>query len=114
VTSVLRRIFGKRIELQGDGLPEVRARLDELKSRGGPEIEAHSHCSDNRDALTVSEAAGCFYCCEVFQPSEIDVWVDDGRCAICPRCGIDSVIGTASGFPVADVRFLEKMREIWF
>ena len=97
-----------------DGMAEVRARLDALKSPGGPEIEAHAHCNNNREELAASEAAGCFYCCETFAAREVAHWVDDGKCALCPRCGIDSVIASASGFPVTDASFLKRMREIWF
>jgi hypothetical protein len=95
-------------------MSDVRLQLAKLKSQGGPAIEAHKHCNNNRGELAGSDVAGCFYCCQTFDPTEIDVWVDDDRCAVCPRCGIDSVIGSASGFPVTDQKFLEKMREIWF
>jgi hypothetical protein len=50
---------------------------------------------------------------ENFQASEIADWIDDGATAMCPRCGIDSVIGTASGFPTSRP-FLQKMRKYWF
>jgi len=33
---------------------------------------------------------------------------------MCPECGIDSVIGDASGFPIADEAFLKRMHSIWF
>ena len=84
------------------------------KRKGGPIVAAHEHCSNHRAEVEASEVAGCFYCCEMFAPSEIDEWIDDGQCAMCPRCGIDSVIGDASGFPVADKKFLNGMNEFWF
>jgi hypothetical protein len=40
--------------------------------------------------------------------------LDDGSCAVCPRCGIDSVIGDASGLPVAEPAFLDEMNRHWF
>ena len=33
--------------------------------------------------------------------------------AICPKCGIDSVIGDVSGFPI-EPTFLSVMRDFWF
>src|SRR5262245_37274288 len=33
--------------------------------------------------------------------------------AVCPECGIDSVIGNASGFEITEA-FLEEMRAAWF
>ncbi|KAB0489149.1 cytoplasmic protein, partial [Pseudomonas vancouverensis] len=39
--------------------------------------------------------------------------VDGGNTALCPKCGIDSVIGSASNAPV-NPEFLLKMYEHWF
>ncbi len=60
---------------------------------------------------------GCFYCLEIYSPVEITRWIDErdgvGTCALCPRCGIDSVIGSASGYPITE-EFLKKMHHYWF
>jgi len=34
--------------------------------------------------------------------------------ALCPHCGIDSVIGSASGYPVSEPQFLKAMHDHWF
>ena len=95
--------------------PDIVTRMQMLRDEGrGYIIDAHAHCADHRDEMQNSTIAGCFYCCETFPPSEIDEWIDDGQCAMCPRCGIDSVIGDASGFPIADKRFLQEMNGFWF
>jgi hypothetical protein len=39
----------------------------------------------NRSALARSDLCGCFYCLEVFAPSEIEDWTDDGDTALCPK-----------------------------
>jgi hypothetical protein len=77
-------------------------------------LDAHTHTTRHRVELEASTAAGCFYCCEVFSPTEINDWVDNDDCALCPRCGIDSVIGNASGFPIDEEKFLKEMNEFWF
>ncbi len=77
-------------------------------------LDAHTHTVRHRAELEASARAGCFYCCEIFEPSEIEDWVDNEDCALCPRCGIDSVMGDASGFAVADKNFLKEMNEFWF
>jgi hypothetical protein len=50
-------------------------------------------------------------------PSLVSEWLDEvndvGTTAMCPRCGIDSVIGAASGFPIS-AEFLGAMRGYWF
>lgn len=78
-------------------------------------VLAHRHSSCHADELTRSTVAGCFHCCEVFEPAAIESWIRDtcGKTAICPRCGIDAVIGSASGFPLTP-DFLRRMRARWF
>jgi hypothetical protein len=80
-------------------------------------IQAHAHSSRHREEVIHSSMCGCFYCLATFEPDEIKDWVDEvdgvGQTALCPRCGIDSVIGSGSGFPI-NGRFLAKMHRHWF
>jgi hypothetical protein len=76
-------------------------------------VTAHKHCSYHRAELEKSNVCGCFYCLSTFQPSEIVEWIDDGQTAICPKCPVDSVIGSASGYPITR-EFLLKMHDHWF
>jgi hypothetical protein len=85
-----------------------------LKIVGPAHIRAHKHCFRNRNEVERSAHCGCFYCLETFKPVEIQEWADKGATtALCPRCGIDSVIGSASGFPLTR-RFLQQMNDRWF
>jgi hypothetical protein len=76
-------------------------------------VTAHTHCSLHRSELMDSDICGCFYCISTFPVSEIETWTDNDQTAICPKCGIDSVIGSASGYPV-DSSFLKRMHDHWF
>ena len=81
-------------------------------------IRAHKHSSRHREELMSSENCGCFYCLEIYNPQEITEWVYKnesrvGQCALCPKCGIDSVIGSASGYPITK-EFLQEMYAHWF
>jgi hypothetical protein len=71
----------------------------------------------NRDELLLSERCGCFYCGAIFLPVEVNEWTDEkegvGQTALCPRCGIDAVIGSASGYPIT-ADFMEMMKQYWF
>jgi hypothetical protein len=82
-----------------------------------PIIDAHKHCSSHRQEITTSKQCGCFYCLSIFKPEEIVEWVDEinglGTTAICPRCGVDSVIGSQSGFPLTQ-EFLKQLHNHWF
>ncbi len=76
-------------------------------------ILAHDHCRRNRAELEQSELCGCFYCMKVFPPTAIREWIDKDQTAMCPYCEIDSVIGSASAYPVTP-EFLERMHAQWF
>jgi len=76
-------------------------------------IAAHKWSVRNRSDLKKSDLCGCFYCLEVFPPNEIEDWTDDGDTALCPKCDIDSVIGSLSGYPIQR-EFLSKMHDHWF
>lgn len=80
----------------------------------GRVIDAHSFSSNNEPMLRSDKRCGCFYCLRVFDPSEIEEWIED-ECgtALCPYCGIDSVIGESSGYPLTK-EFLEEMQRYWF
>ena len=80
-------------------------------------VRAHRHSIRHREEVLASERCGCFYCWAVFSPAEITDWTDQwggiGQMALCPRCGVDSVIGSDSGYPVTDA-FLRAMKARWF
>ena len=75
---------------------------------------AHKFSIHNRKQLGKSKKCGCFYCGEIFTPDEITNYLNEGcGTALCPRCGIDSVIGDSSGYPITE-DFMQKMHERWF
>lgn len=79
-----------------------------------PAVEAHKYSSNHKKQLLQDKVCGCFYCLEIFAPSEIGEWVPDpGETAICPYCGIDSIIGESSGYPITK-DFLNEMKKVWF
>jgi hypothetical protein len=75
--------------------------------------QAHRFSSNHRQAIENDSACGCFYCLNIFSSSEIQQWIDNGQTAMCPYCGIDSVIGESAGFPITE-SFLRGMHKRWF
>jgi len=79
---------------------------------------AHKKSIYHRREIEQSSLCGCFYCCQIFKPDEIEHWTDSSKpqaeqTALCPHCGIDSVIGDQSGFDIAK-EFLAEMHKHWF
>ena len=79
---------------------------------------AHAHSSNHRRELLASAMCGCFHCLAIYPPADITEWVDEddagqGQTALCAKCGIDTVIGDKSGFPITR-EFLAEMHKYWF
>ena len=90
--------------------------------------KSHRHSSRHKAEVQSSRICGCFYCFATFPPGDIKEWVGDVRTnssghlaggarkttALCPKCGVDAVIGSKSGYPVDDRDFLKRMYKKWF
>ncbi len=75
---------------------------------------AHDASWCHQEQLSKDTECGCFYCLKIFSPTEIKMWIKDySGTAVCPYCGVDSIIGESSGFPITE-DFLRKMKERWF
>ena len=76
-------------------------------------IKLHKCAINNRKKIEISDTCGCFYCKEIFYAGDITEWTDDGETAICPKCGVDSVICNDSNYKVTE-EDLEKLHEYYF
>jgi len=74
---------------------------------------AHRRSIRHRAEIEASRSCGCFSCERIFSPDRIVDWIDKDQTALCPSCGIDSVIGKASGLPIT-ASFLREVRAVWF
>lgn len=73
---------------------------------------AHRHSYHNRKEIEQSFLCGCFSCNRTFPSSEVEDYIDEGETALCPYCGVDTVIGEASGIQLSK-EFLHNMHERW-
>ena len=73
---------------------------------------AHKHSIYHHQQIKNSRC-GCFYCLKTFEYSDIHEWTDNDTTALCPICGIDTVIGDTSGFPIHQ-EFLQAMHKYYF
>lgn len=76
---------------------------------------AHKASYANKRRLSIPQKCGCFYCMRFFSFEKIEDWSIDQPdwTAVCPYCGIDSVIGENDGYPLTN-EFLEGMHKEWF
>jgi hypothetical protein len=86
----------------------IRTRLDREREAS----RLHRHTRANRMELEASEVCGCIACERIYFPSEIVRWVDE-ETAMCPHCGVDAVVGSASGIPIMP-GVLRRAHERWF
>lgn len=78
---------------------------------------ARKHSFLNKEELLRSETCGCYDCLRIFKPSEIKYWHYEsqtstgqkGYTAFCPFNCFDTVIGSASGYPITE-EFLYAMK----
>ena len=80
--------------------------------------EAHKFCRNNMPSLRQDRRCGCFYCLTIYNTEEIVEWLegepgDSIGTALCPHCGIDSVLSESAGFPLTK-EFLTEMNKYWF
>lgn len=76
-------------------------------------IEAHKYASRNKEQIKNSRKVSCFYCLKEFSPLEIKEYLDDEKTAVCPYCGIDSVLPEIPNFNISK-KFLKEMHKYWF
>jgi hypothetical protein len=75
--------------------------------------QLHLLSSKHRVVLTKSNLVGCFYCEEIYSPLQIVEWVDEDNTALCPKCGIDSVVPDSCS-PNFGKELLVNMHKYWF
>ena len=83
-------------------------------------LKAHHYSSGNMPLLEKAELCGCFYCLKIFSPQEIteylqddNITIDKDGTALCPYCGVDSVIPQNDDYPLSE-KFLKQMHKKWF
>jgi hypothetical protein len=78
-----------------------------------PYKSAHKDCgprNNHKERVLASGKVGCFYCLRIFPPAEINEWTPD-ECALCPYCGIDSLLPDSRQLTS---EFLQEMNKYWF
>jgi hypothetical protein len=73
----------------------------------------HAFCINNREEILSSTTCGCFFCQTVFYAQDVKEYVGArGDRALCPLCGIDSVL--PGRYVVLTTNVLKEMHDYWF
>ncbi len=78
--------------------------------------EYKSHSVNNEIEILRSKKCGCFFCGSTFDARKVSQWEDGtngGASAICPECGMATVIGDGSGLKVTRT-LLKEMSEAFY
>jgi len=76
--------------------------------------DRHRESFANRARLSGAKDCGCFHCLSHFPEAELEYWDDaPDQTAVCPRCGIDSVIAEHVEEAVSD-DLLNAMKKHFF
>lgn len=81
-----------------------------------PDCQAYvEHSIDNEIEIIRSKRCGCFFCRHIYDARSITDWYEEEGhiSAVCPECGMDAVVGDASGLPI-DKATLKSVNEIVF
>lgn len=55
-------------------------------------LKLHSNSIYNSEFCRIANKCGCFYCLSIFPSSEVTEFWDSQKTAVCPKCGIDSLL----------------------
>lgn len=88
--------------------------MDEAKKNETYEAYA-AHSKDNELEIVASKQCGCYFCRHIFSARQVSDWVEDGKhvSALCPECGMDTVMGDASGIPLSK-EMLKDMNQYFY
>ena len=77
-------------------------------------VRLHDRSNDNRRMVEKSDLVGCFFCGEIYLPSEVKEFIGRNTTAMCPKCGIDSVIPDVALNEALNIGILQQMFDRWF
>ena len=73
-------------------------------------VVAHGASRGNHGRLR--GRCGCFHCLSTFTAEQVILWIEDGRTALCPVCGMDAVVDETV-LPITEAA-LRQMYRRWF
>lgn len=75
--------------------------------------EAIKYATSNKQSIQKSEKAACYYCLKTYNSSEVLEFIEPEGTALCPKCGIDSVLPSNSPYELLP-EVLKELHKYWF
>lgn len=72
----------------------------------------HAYSAHNKSLVINSKECYCFYCKEKFDSLNVEKYIDNGQTALCPKCGVDSVL--PDSIEGIDEKVVNEMHKYWF
>ena len=107
----------------------IGAVIDEVRNRTGKSVlrrkerysdeekqmleDMHNYSANNKDLILKSTICYCFHCKRQVTPSEIVRYLEIENTAICPYCGVDSIIPDSTEHELTSDT-VDKMNKYWF
>ena len=73
----------------------------------------HCYSTHNKKWVDTADQCYCFYCKRRINAADITEYADDGQTALCPKCGVDSLLPDSIEEAV-DAITVSLMHEYWF
>lgn len=77
-------------------------------------IYLHKFCTDNKSLILSQEQAACFHCKQFIKSEDISEYWDQGKTAVCPKCGVDALIPKIIDSIQISKSTLESMCKFYF
>jgi hypothetical protein len=90
---------GQNMTVEGDAIPTPKIDVS----------DALKKATRNRSKIKDDTQCGCYQCLSVIPGREIREWTDNSKTAICPKCGVDSLIPG-----MTDETYLKEANAYWF
>lgn len=74
-------------------------------------VEISKHSIRNKKEILNSNIVCCYYCKTIYNACDQYSYINDGDedTALCIKCGVDSIIGDASTYPISDRNFISHI-----
>ena len=104
-------VFAVVREHRGKGKRKVKRSYSHEKESQMERL--HAYASHNKKMIGKSNKCYCFYCKSVFENGEVETYLAEEETALCPKCGIDSVIPDSIDEKI-DEAIISEMHDYWF